>query len=145
VNAFKSSLWFDYPASLAYGLLGGISAPLLNRNQVMANYRNAYAEKNESFIKYQKSVLTGVEEVSTEMNRMKNYQRVSELKTAEVETLRQAVTISNELFLTGYANYVEVLIVRQNSLESELQLAEAHKQQFFSSIFLYKALGGGWN
>lgn len=145
VNAFKSSLWFDYPASLAYGILGGISAPLLNRNQVMANYRNAFADKNEAFIKYRKSVLSGVEEVSTEMNRMKNYQRVSQLKTAEVETLRQAVSISNELFLTGYANYIEVLMVRQNSLESELQLAEAHKQQFFSSIFLYKALGGGWS
>lgn len=145
VNAFKSSLWFDYPASLAYGVLGGITAPLLNRNQVMANYRNAYAEKNEAFLKYRKSVLSGVEEVSTEMNRMKNYQRVSQLKTAEVETLRQAVSISNELFLTGYANYVEVLIVRQNRLESELQLAQAHKQQFLSSIFLYKALGGGWS
>jgi outer membrane protein, multidrug efflux system len=144
VNAFKSSLWFDYPASLAYGVLGGVSAPLLNRNQVMSNYRNAYAEKNEAFLKYQKSVLSGVEEVSTEMNRMKSYQRVSELKTAEVETLIQAVGISNELFLTGYANYIEVLMVRQNRLESELQLAQAHKQQFFSSIFLYRALGGGW-
>jgi outer membrane protein, multidrug efflux system len=75
---------------------------------------------------------------------MKSYQRVSELKTAEVETLIQAVGISNELFLTGYANYIEVLMVRQNRLESELQLAQAHKQQFFSSIFLYRALGGGW-
>jgi outer membrane protein TolC len=111
----------------------------------MVNYRISHADKNEAFLKYQKSVLIGVQEVSTEMNRMKNYQKISELKKAEFETLRQASSISNELFLTGNANYVEVLIVRQNRLESELQLAEAHKQQFISAIFLYKALGGGWD
>src|SRR6478609_9172803 len=144
MNAFKSSLWFQAPASFAWGLLGGVTAPLLNRPQIMARYRTSYAEKNVAFLDYQKVVLKGVEEVSTEMNRMLNYRTVSQLKSEEVRTLKEAVSISNELFLTGYANYMEVLIARQNRLESELQLTEAKKQQFLSSIFLYKALGGGW-
>lgn len=142
-NAFKSALWFD-PASLAYSLVGGISAPLFNRAGVMNNYRNAYAAKNESFLKYQKVVLTSVEEVSTEMYRLQSYQTVSDLKAEEVKTMKEAVSISNELFVTGYANYMEVLIARQNRLDSELQLTEALKQQFVSTIHLYKALGGGW-
>jgi multidrug efflux system outer membrane protein len=142
-NAFKSALWFD-PASLAYNVLGGISAPLLNRPGLMNNYRNAYAAKNEAFLKYQKTVLTSVEEVSTEMYRLQSYQKVSSFKAEEVKTMNEAVSISNELFVTGYANYMEVLIARQNRLNSELELTEARKQQFISTIFLYKALGGGW-
>ena len=63
----------------------------------------------------------------------------SQLKSEEVRTLKEAVSISNEMFLTGYANYMEMLIARQNRLESELKLTEARKQQFMSPIFLYKA------
>ena len=58
--------------------------------------------------------------------------------------MQEAVSISIELFLTNYANYMEVLIARQNRLQAELQLIEAVKQQFNASIFLYKSLGGGW-
>ncbi len=144
MNAFKSSLWFQAPASFAYGVIGGLSAPLINRNQIMVSYRRAYAERNAMFLEYQRTVLRGVEEVSTEMNRVLNYRRVSDFKAQEVRTLIEAVDISNELFLTGYANYMEVLIARQNRLESELQFTEVRKQQFLSAIFLYRALGGGW-
>ena len=110
----------------------------------MNNYRNAYATKNESFLKYQKTVLTSVEEVSTEMYRLQSYQKVSSFKAEEVKTMNEAVSISNELFVTGYANYMEVLIARQNRLNSELELTEARKQQFMATILLYKSLGGGW-
>jgi outer membrane protein, multidrug efflux system len=36
VNAFRSSVLFN-PASLAYGLLGGLSAPLLSQNRRKRN------------------------------------------------------------------------------------------------------------
>jgi outer membrane protein TolC len=85
-----------------------------------------------------------VEEVNTEFSRFQNYRRVAELKKEEVTELKQAVEISNELFLTGFANYMEVLLTRQNRLESELQLTEARKMQFIASVNLYKAIGGGW-
>ena len=110
----------------------------------MALYRHAYAARNEAWLNYRRSILTGVEEVSTEMNRVLNYQRTSALKQREVRTLIDAVSISNDLYLTGYANYMEVLIARQNRLEAELQLTETRRQQFLSGIFLYRALGGGW-
>jgi outer membrane protein TolC len=144
MNAFRSSLWFRSPESYAYSVIGGLTAPVLNRYQVMAAYRNAYATRNEAFLEYQRAILTGVGEVSTEMNRVLTFQRVSQLKAEEVRTLVTAVDISNDLFLTGYANYIEVLIARQNRLESEIQFTEARKQQFLAAIGLYRALGGGW-
>ena len=143
MNAFKSALWFD-PASLVFNIIGGLSAPLINRNAIMNQYRQTYAGKNTAFLNYQKVVLQSVEEVSTELNRFQNYQTVTGLKTRETKAMQEAVSISIELFLTNYANYMEVLIARQNRLQAELQLIEAVKQQFNASIFLYKSLGGGW-
>jgi multidrug efflux system outer membrane protein len=144
MNAFKSSLWFRSPDSFAYSILGGLTAPVLNRYQVMAAYRNAYGTRNQAFLEFQRTILVGVGEVSTELNRIMNYRRVSQLKAEEVRTLVDAVSISNDLFFTGYATYIEVLIARQNRLESELLLTEARKQQFLAAVALYRALGGGW-
>ena len=144
LNAFSSDLLFETPASLAYMLIGGLTMPLINRNQITAHYRNAFVTSNQSFFQFQRAMLRGVEEVNTEFNKLQNYKRVAEFKLQEVSELKQAVDISNELFLTGYASYMEVLLTRQNRLESELQLTEANKEQFMAAIQLYKALGGGW-
>lgn len=144
LNAFSSDLLFETPASLAYMLIGGLTMPLINRNQITAHYRNAFVTSNQSFFQFQRAMLKGVEEVNTEFNKLQNYKRVAEFKLQEVSELKQAVDISNELFLTGYASYMEVLLTRQNRLESELQLTEANKEQFMAAIQLYKALGGGW-
>jgi NodT family efflux transporter outer membrane factor (OMF) lipoprotein len=144
VNAFKSALLFNTPASIAYVLVGSITNPLLNRQQIMAAYKYAFTQKNEAFLNYQKTLLKSVEEVNTELSRYKNYEKAAAYKQEEVKTMKEAVAISNELFLTGYANYMEVLMTRQSRLESELALTQARKELFIASINLYKALGGGW-
>lgn len=144
LNVFKSELLFELPNSFAYAVVGGLTAPLINRNQIMGNYRMAQAQQNEAFLNYKRSIIKGVEEVNTEFVRLTQYQTISNLKSEEVKTLKQAVDISNELFLTGYANYMEVLVSRQNRLNAELQLTQANKNQFFAAIQLYKVLGGGW-
>lgn len=144
LNAFKNELLFELPNSFAYAFVGGLTAPLINRNQIMGNYRMAQAQQNEAFLNYKKSIIKGIEEVNTEFIRLMQYQTISNLKSEEVKTLKQAVDISNELFLTGYANYMEVLVSRQNRLNAELQLTQANKNQFFAAIQLYKVLGGGW-
>lgn len=144
LNAFKSALLFSTPASIAYVVAGSLTNPLLNRQHIMAAYKLALTQKNEAFLNYQKTLLKSVEEVNTELNRFKNYEKAAALKQEEVNTMKEAVAISNELFLTGFANYMEVLMTRQNRLESELELTQARKELFISSINLYKALGGGW-
>ncbi len=142
-NAFATSLWFN-PASAAFGLLGGIMAPALNRGAVVNDLRLSAIANNQAYIQFQKRYIKAVEEVSTELSRLKNYSTIVAIKSDEVRTLKEAVDISNELFLTGYATYMEVLLSRQNRLIAELALTEAQKQQFFAAINLYKAVGGGW-
>jgi len=58
--------------------------------------------------------------------------------------LYQAVNASNDLFLAGYASYLEVIITQKNVLEAEIGLINAQKVQLISTIELYRALGGGW-
>jgi outer membrane protein TolC len=143
LNGFNATYFFN-SASAAYHITGALTAPLLNRKEITREYWLQASRKKEAFLQYQKIVFIGVGEVSTYYNRTLAYQRMSDFKQQEVSELKLAIDIANDLFLTGFANYLEVVTVRRNVLESEILLTEVRKGFFHANIDLYKALGGGW-
>ncbi len=143
LNGFNAAYFFN-PVSAAYQVTGALTAPLLNRKNITREYWLQASRKKEAFLQYQKIVFIGVGEVSTYYNRTLAFQRMSDFKQQEVSELKLAIDIANDLFLTGFANYLEVVTVRRNVLESEIQLTEVRKGFFHANIDLYKALGGGW-
>ncbi len=92
---------------------------------------------------YQKSILNGVLEVNNEMAKINNLRQQLTFKNQEVNVLRQAVDISNELFKVGRANYLELLTAQQHTLAARLDLLTIKQQQVNAIVNLYKALGGG--
>jgi outer membrane protein, multidrug efflux system len=144
-NAFKASLLFVAPSSIAYGVLAGLSAPLFNQNLLKAGYRQTVAGNAGAVYAYQKTVIAGYEEVVTNLRRIENYASMATVKEQEVTVLQQAVTTANDLFSTGFATYLEVITAQRSVLEAELNLAEIRNEQFMALINLYRALGGGWS
>ena len=142
-NAFSTSLLFS-PGSLAYGAMGGLTAPLVNRKGLKADQKRTQAASMEALFAYNKAVLTGFQEVSSSLKRINNNQRIGDFKKNEVEVLQQAVAASQDLFLGGAATYLEIIMAQKSVLEAELALANIQKQQFLASIDLYHSLGGGW-
>lgn len=58
--------------------------------------------------------------------------------------LTNAVATSNELFVAGYATYLEVITAQRSVLEAELSWAESRQAQLLQSVNLYRVLGRGW-
>lgn len=144
LNAFRSSVLFN-PGSLAYGVLGGLTAPIFNQNRLKASYKINVAEAKQSLFAYQKTIINGFLEVETSLNGMSNYRNVFDKKQVEVEALRSALGVANDLFLVGRATYLEVITAQRNVLDAELQLAEAKKNVYLNAINMYRSLGGGWH
>ncbi|MGE0566551.1 MAG: TolC family protein, partial [Bacteroidia bacterium] len=142
-KSFNPSFFLN-PASLAYNVIGNLSAPLINRNEIKRNFKNADANQLIAYYEYQKSILTGYTEVYNQLNNFKNSSEVVELKKKETEILSKAVESANALFMSGGATYIEVLLAQMNSLKSKIALSEAKLIQLNSHVGLYKALGGGW-
>ncbi len=143
-NAFKAPLLFSSPASLVYGAISGITMPLINRTAIKSNYRKSIAYQLDTYYAYQKTILSGFQEVVTSLNGIKNYELVYQIKEEEVEALLKAVIASKDLFEAGFASYLEVITAQKSVLKAELELTEAKKVQFHSVIELYRSLGGGW-
>jgi multidrug efflux system outer membrane protein len=144
-QAFKPSYLFTTPESLAYSLVGNLTAPLINRNAIKAEFNKAKAEQLKAMFNYQKTILNGYVEVSNELSNIKNLEQFYDLKNKEVQSLTTAIGASNELFKSSRVDYFEVLMTQRDALESKLELIEAKKEQFNAVTNVYRALGGGWN
>nr|MCU0395707.1 TolC family protein [Chitinophagaceae bacterium] len=143
-QAFQPNLLFTTPESMAYALVAGFSAPLLNRAGLKAEFNAANARQVEALYQYQKSVLTGFLEVHNEMKRMNNLQQVFEQRRQQVAVLTKSIETAAALFRSGRATYLELLVNQQNALQARLDLVMARMQQLQTTVNLYKALGGGW-
>jgi outer membrane protein, multidrug efflux system len=144
LQAFNTSFLFSTPGAIAYNVLGGLTAPLFDRNRLRADYKISVAFQKQEFYSYQKTVLVAFQEVVNNLSRIDNLRDVSTLKEEEVTVLKNAALTANDLFVTGYASYLEVVSAQKGVLEAELALTETRKQQFQAMITLYKSLGGGW-
>jgi len=142
-NAFTPSLLLK-GGSLAYGIAGGLTAPLFQQGQLKTQFIVANAASKEAVYNYQQKLLNAYSEVVTNMNAVDNNKQAHALKLQEVQELYAAVTSARELYLTGYATYLEVITAQKNVLEAELALNEQKKNIYMSLIQLYRSLGGGW-
>lgn len=143
LQAFKGGLIFN-PGSLAYGLLGGLSMPVLNRKGLKANQKVREAETKEALLQYNKIVLSGFNEIHADLNRLNKLSELYHLKTQEVAQLRNAVLVSHDLFVVGAANYLELITAQNSVILAEMDLISIREQQFLALLQLYRSLGGGW-
>lgn len=138
-------LYVIQPASIIYNLAGDMVAPLVNKNAITATYYNANAQQIQAVYKYEQQILNAYTEVLNQLAKAKNYEQSHTMKAKEVEILLQSVNISNSLFNSARADYLEVLLTQKEALASKMELIEIRKEQLSAKVNMYKALGGGWN
>lgn len=143
-RAFNPSYVFK-PESLLYSLAGDLTAPLINRNAIKAAYYNANAKQLQAVYNYERTILNAYIEVANQVAKIDNMQKNFALKSKQVEALNQSVIISNDLFISTRADYMEVLMTQRDALESKFDLIESKMAQMNAMVNIYRALGGGWN
>ena len=144
VQGFQPAYLFQLPASMAYQLLGGITAPWLNRSAITADIIRSDAQWKAKDLAYQNALIQGYLEWDTQVKSLGYLQRQSQLKEREVLLTKGAINTVGTLFLTANASYLEVLTAQQSALRSELDLLEISRKRWTHAIQLYRVLGGGW-
>jgi outer membrane protein TolC len=145
LQAFSPTFLTKTPESIFYSLAGDLMAPLVNRNAIKATYYNANAKQIQAVYQYEQTILNAYIEVANQLSRITNLGKSYELKAKEVEALNESITISNNLFKSARADYMEVLMTQRDALESRFELIETKKEQLTAWVNVYQALGGGWN
>ncbi len=143
-QAFDPKYLLTTPESLLYSLGGDITAPLINRSAIKAQYKNASAKQIEATYDYEKTILNAYREVANQLSNMENLEKNIQTKNEQVKVLNQSIEIASQLFISARADYMEVLLTQRDALEAKMELIENKESQMNAMVNLYKALGGGW-
>jgi outer membrane protein TolC len=144
-QAFNASYLLKTPESLLYSLAGDLTAPLINRNAIKAEYYSANSKQLQAVYNYEKTIVNAYVEVANQLSKIDNLKKSFDFKSQQVDALNQSIDISNDLFTSARADYMEVLMTQRDALESKFDLIETKMQQMNATVNIYRALGGGWD
>jgi NodT family efflux transporter outer membrane factor (OMF) lipoprotein len=144
LEAFKAKYLASAPESLLYNLAGDVVGPLINRNAIKAEYNSANSRQLAAVYEYEKAILKGYIEVVNGLSNIENLRKNCAFKNDQVIALTKSIEISNKLYQSARADYMEVLLTQRDALESKIELIKTKKEQLIARVDLYRSLGGGW-
>jgi len=143
-ESFNAAHLLDTPQSLVASLAGNLAAPLLNRAAIKADYRSANARQIQAVLEYERSILQAFTDVYNQLTAISNLRQRYEQLSGQVDALHKAIEVSKALYQSAQVDYYEVLMTVRDSLEAEMELVDARKDQLQAVVSIYQALGGGW-
>ena len=102
------------------------------------------ARFQQLLVGYRNRVLQAVKEVEDAMTSFINAQRAMESAQRATESAQRSVQLAVVQYREGAVDYTRVLDAERSLLEQQNNLAQTESSAATSLIFLYKALGGGW-
>jgi len=143
-DAFDLKYLINTPESLAAMVAGELVAPVVNKNAIIAKYKNANAQQIQAAFEYEQSIVKAYAEVANQLANIDNLGNNYQLKKKQVDYLVQSIDISNQLFKSARADYLDILLTQRDALDAKKELIETKQKQIIAMVDLYKSLGGGW-
>jgi multidrug efflux system outer membrane protein len=121
-----------------------ISLPLFEGGRNRADYERAKSAYDEAAATYRSRVLTAFRDVEDGLSDLRYLAAQDEALGRAADAARRAADLSNLRYREGATDYFEVIDAERTALEAEREAVELRGRRFAASVFLVKALGGGW-
>lgn len=131
--------------SLFWSLGADALQPIFEGGRNRANLAAARAAYDQSVANYRQSVLTAFQQVEDGLSNLSTLSQALTTQGAAVEDARRALAIANHRYIGGVTSYLDVITAQTTLLTSERLETQLLGQQMVSSVYLVKALGGGWD
>lgn len=131
--------------SAMWALGGDILQPIFNGGQNRANLANKRAAYDESVANYREAVLEAFQQVEDGLTGLEFLDQAEKTQQVAVNDSRKALEIANNRYVGGVTSYLDVITAQSTLLTNERLATQLHGQQMVTSVFLVKALGGGWD
>jgi outer membrane protein, multidrug efflux system len=135
---------FNAP-SLFWSLGADALQPVVQGGRNRANLAAAQAAYDEAVANYRQTVLTAFQQVEDGISNLSNLSQALSTQAAAVDDARKALEIANNRYVGGVTNYLDVITAQTTLLSNQRLETQLLGQQLVSTVFLVKALGGGWD
>lgn len=132
-----------YAPSIIRSVLAGLTAPIFNGRRLRSAKEIADAEAKIADIEFHGALFTAVREVNDAMISVSSSDSRTKAQVVQLAALKKAYQYSQELFINGYATYLDVLVAQTGVYNAQMGLIDTFLASLTSRITLYRALGGG--
>ncbi len=131
------------PGKFIASAVASLTEPLFAQGKLIAQYRIAKAQQEESSLSFQQALLNAGTEVNDALTACQTSREKAGQYEKQVVALGKALESTTLLMEYGSTNYLEVLTARQTLLGAQLSQTANRFAEIQSIISLYQALGGG--
>ncbi len=132
-------------SSLAWSLLGSVSAPIFNAGRLKANEEKARIELKQGEQLYLDTLYNAFSDVENAITTEKNLKNSYYTMLAAQENAKIASTLSFEQYQSGLVTYTTVLDAQNRSFEAQSTLIKIKNQLIANRINLHLSLGGDFS
>ncbi len=127
-----------------WAIAGSATQPIFEGGRLRANYRLAWAQRDQFELQYKQTVQQALADVSNSLIGYAQARKYRMKIEEQTQTYADLVRISNLRYQGGYTAFLEVQYNEQQYFQSALTLSQAWYQELQYYASLYQALGGGW-
>jgi NodT family efflux transporter outer membrane factor (OMF) lipoprotein len=128
-----------------WSLGADVLQPIFQGGRNRANLEAAKAAYEAAVANYRESVLTAFQEVEDGLSGLNALSQASASQTAAVEDAQRALQLANNRYTGGVTSYLDVITAQAALLSNQRLATQLRGQQLVTSVYLVKALGGGWD
>jgi outer membrane protein, multidrug efflux system len=143
LQSISASDWFSGPSRF-WSIGPTVRWPIFDAGRIRADIAVRNAQQEQALTNYEKTILTAFEEVENALVSYAREQARNRSLREAVAANRRAVEMSNELYVRGLVDFLNVLENQRSLFASESDLAQSEARMTTNLVALYKALGGGW-
>lgn len=131
--------------SAIWALGGQAVEPLFNGGRNRANLADAKANYDQTVANYRQGVLVAFQQVEDALSNLNTLNSAAVSQEKAVADAQKTLTIANNRYVGGITTYLDVVTAEETLLSNQRLMTQIRGQQMVSSVYLAKALGGGWN
>lgn len=130
--------------SAIWALGGDVLQPIFEGGRNRANLAATKAAYDVSVANYRESVLVAFQQVEDGLSGLNSLSQALTSQDAAVADARRALDIANNRYTGGVTTYLDVITAQSALLTNQRLATQLLGQQMVTSVYLVKALGGGW-
>jgi NodT family efflux transporter outer membrane factor (OMF) lipoprotein len=135
---------FSAPSAI-WAVGGDLLQPIFEGGRNRATLAATKSAYDESVANYRESVLTAFQEVEDGLSGLSALGQASSTQDAAVADSRRALELANNRYVGGVTSYLDVITAQATLLNNQRLATQLLGQQMVLSVYLVKALGGGWD
>lgn len=125
-----------------YGL--NFSVPIFDFGKIRSQIDVKYAQRDEAFLIYKKSILTALEDVENGLINFANETNRFHKLQKQLEAQARVYRLTLDRHKAGLNSLLDVIQAKINLLNNKLNATQSKATVSLNLVTLFKALGGGW-